>query len=87
MTQSEAGKGSKRRPAQVSDERLTENWSGIAASAGYCIHGKRLDDSCKFCNPPKDPNPYRKYWKCDVCNGEVHDHICEELLRQQVDRT
>ncbi len=55
-------KGSQRRPQQVSEQVMTDNYARIQASAGYCIHGKKMTEPCKFCKPPVEDNPYRKHW-------------------------
>jgi len=47
---------------KVDQEKYGENYDRIFRKTGYCIHGKKMTEPCKFCNPPQEDNPYRKHW-------------------------
>lgn len=89
-------KGSQRRPLQVSDIEFAERWDAIFGDTGkvkvvskdrHCRHGVSKNVECIYCNPPKEPNPYAKYFKCNICGCAIHNGHCDEILRQQVERT
>jgi len=47
---------------KVDQEKYAANFDKIFRKTGYCIHGKKITETCHFCKPPVDDNPYRKYW-------------------------
>ena len=49
MTQSEAGKGSKRRPAQVSDEQFATRWDAIWGQRDSKKQLRMDKDVCSVC--------------------------------------